>query len=230
MNKKSISIMLTASVLAVLIACIGVFSVSAYVPDATEETIKVPDSSDVTEFTLHTFPTRPEETTVPPATEPTAAENITKEMLGNELRIVEYVYFDMTGYILGNTGALYAAYQKGLEIYNEPNATQEQINAVYHELIAAENNIYIKGWTAAPYLKGDMNKDQQVNVLDATEIQILLASGDVLDDIRCNQADVNNDMRVDIMDATNIQLYCAGEDNPENHTGTYTINYYYYNR
>lgn len=229
MNKKSLPIILTASILAILIASIGAFSASAYVPDATEDTIKIPESTGFTEIAICTFPTRPAET-IEPTTEPTAAADISKGLLYSELNKAVNAYLDVTGFIFENIGTLHDAYQKGLDIYNDPNAAQEQINEIYYELIAAQANIHIIGWTAAPYLKGDMNNDQQVNILDATEIQLALASANVLDDVQSNRADVNNDMHINIMDVTYIQLYCAGDESPENKAGTYSIEYYYYNQ
>ena len=60
-----------------------------------------------------------------------------------------------------------------------------------------------------PLISGDINGDGEVNIKDATELQLLLIS-DEYDGRNKYMYDVNFDGKVDIFDATYIQFYIAG--------------------
>ena len=60
------------------------------------------------------------------------------------------------------------------------------------------------------YILGDVNNDNMVNVMDATEIQKYLAGLIILTDAQKAKGDVNNDGVLNVVDATEIQKYLAG--------------------
>lgn len=66
------------------------------------------------------------------------------------------------------------------------------------------------------YLFGDVDLDQKVSVLDATEIQKSLASLVKLDDLQANLAKVYSDEKVTILDATWIQRWLASLSSNDN--------------
>ncbi len=57
-------------------------------------------------------------------------------------------------------------------------------------------------------LLGDVDKDNKISVMDATEIQLVIAQLS-LNEINSTIADVDKDKSVSVMDATNIQCYVA---------------------
>lgn len=58
-------------------------------------------------------------------------------------------------------------------------------------------------------LIGDVDLDNDINVKDATLIQLYAANLNTLDEAQLIAADVDNSGNVDVKDATYIQLYCA---------------------
>ncbi|MCH5300787.1 MAG: alpha-amylase [Ruminococcus sp.] len=58
-------------------------------------------------------------------------------------------------------------------------------------------------------LIGDVDLDNDINVKDATLIQLYAANLNTLDETQLIAADVDNSGNVDVKDATYIQLYCA---------------------
>lgn len=60
-----------------------------------------------------------------------------------------------------------------------------------------------------PYSYGDVLGDDDINILDATEIQRHLARFIELDDLRYELADFNKDGKRNLIDATDIQRYLA---------------------
>ena len=67
------------------------------------------------------------------------------------------------------------------------------------------------------YLIGDADANGDVNIMDATYIQLYLAMA--ASDIDMDAANVDKDSDVTIMDATNIQLYLAQQGNPDYNIG-----------
>ena len=61
----------------------------------------------------------------------------------------------------------------------------------------------------APYYYGEVNEDYDINILDATEIQLYLSGLKVLSPLRVELADVDGDLDVSVLDATLIQMYSA---------------------
>ncbi len=58
--------------------------------------------------------------------------------------------------------------------------------------------------------KGDTNLDGDIDIADATYIQLYLAQYEELSDFAIQLADVNNDSNLSILDVTEIQRYLAG--------------------
>ena len=65
--------------------------------------------------------------------------------------------------------------------------------------------------TASGYQLGDVNKDNKINVRDATEIQKHVAKIISLDNEAQMVADYNGDGRISVKDATEIQKKIAGK-------------------
>ena len=61
------------------------------------------------------------------------------------------------------------------------------------------------------YLTGDVNRDGNVDILDATAIQKYSVNKTDLDDDQLEFSDVNSDGAVDVFDATAIQRYAVSE-------------------
>ncbi len=70
-------------------------------------------------------------------------------------------------------------------------------------------------------LIGDVDLDGNINVKDATLIQLYAAGLITLDEVSLSAADVNFDIKVDVNDTTFIQLYCAGLNTEGHHVGEY---------
>lgn len=60
------------------------------------------------------------------------------------------------------------------------------------------------------YLYGDVNLNGQVDILDATELQLYIAGAAEFNDIQKKAANVDENAGIDIRDVTEIQLYIAG--------------------
>ncbi len=124
------------------------------------------------------------------------------------------------------------AYAK--EVLANPNATQEEINTAYYNLVAAEQGIKTVGWTAAPFLSGDYDCDDEVTIKDATKIQMLVAKliTNLSDKgIACCFSDVNFDFNINIKDATMVQSFVAGftDEATCGYAGQRRSPQYYYN-
>ena len=63
------------------------------------------------------------------------------------------------------------------------------------------------------YVIGDADSNGDVNIMDATYIQLFLAKA--VASINEDAADVDGDSKTTVMDATNIQLYLAQQGNPD---------------
>ena len=61
----------------------------------------------------------------------------------------------------------------------------------------------------SPYYYGEVNLDYDINILDATDIQLYLSGLTELTPLKVELADVDGDMDVSVMDATLIQMYSA---------------------
>lgn len=94
----------------------------------------------------------------------------------------------------------------------EDNGTATDMNAVYdngymvfttdhfslYALVVPNDNVI-----------GDVNRDGEISIADATEIQMYLAEISSLNDEQLSVADVNDDGKISILDATVIQEYLA---------------------
>lgn len=70
-------------------------------------------------------------------------------------------------------------------------------------------------------LIGDVDMNGQIDVRDATEVQLIIAEYRVLTESQQIAADTNQDQSIDIRDATHIQFYVAGDLQNCGMTGTY---------
>lgn len=69
----------------------------------------------------------------------------------------------------------------------------------------------ISGSTLNGFRIGDVNKTDNISIIDATAIQRYLADKEVFDSIQQRSADANNDGFVNVLDATAIQKYLVEE-------------------
>lgn len=118
---------------------------------------------------------------------------------------------------------LYAKVFAQVIIDNE-NVSQELINKAYIDLKELLDNPVTVGWLAAPYLMGDVDMDDEVNILDVTLTQQYLAKYENIENFW--SMDSNQDGYININDATNIQKYIIGFET-DSIVGTYTPEYYY---
>ncbi len=63
--------------------------------------------------------------------------------------------------------------------------------------------------TLPPYILGDVDGDKEVSIMDATEVQLVVAQIVILDDVKKLAADADRDGEISIMDSTQIQLFVA---------------------
>ncbi|MBQ8860847.1 MAG: leucine-rich repeat protein [Ruminococcus sp.] len=83
-------------------------------------------------------------------------------------------------------------------------------NSLAHRYAVNNNIPYVLLDAKETYLLGDADNDGVVTVLDATLIQLVLASKTEKIDGFDTRADIDNDGVVSILDATSIQQYMAG--------------------
>lgn len=157
--------------------------------------------------------------------EDTEHQNITKSELESKIRELGMSF--PIGSIFSNEMDFWEARDYAEEIVAKENPTQEELNTAYYNLVSAFENLEEIGWNSAPYILGDCDLDGDVNVKDATKIQLALANFDTIP--YYSRADVNNDFSINIKDATMIQLYCANftDEASCGYTGTYSMHYYY---
>ena len=121
------------------------------------------------------------------------------------------------------------------EVLDNPNATQEEINTAYYNLLEAKNSIKQTGYLAAPFLSGDYDGDNTVGIKDATSIQMVVARLYGFDQsngyIGNCYMDVNFDFKINIKDVTMIQCFIAGYTDEAScgYAGQYRSPLYYYN-
>ncbi len=157
--------------------------------------------------------------------EDTKQPDITISELKSEVEMLERSF--PVGSIFRNEMEFWEAIDFAQEIVAKENPTQEELNTAYYNLISTFENLELIGWNASPYMLGDCDLDDDVNVKDATKIQLLLSKLDTI--TYYSRADVNNDFSINVKDATMIQLYCANftDEASCGYTGTYRISYYY---
>lgn len=112
--------------------------------------------------------------------------------------------------------------KEDLQLLENPEATDEQLEAEYNSLLKAVFNTGFTGGCVAPYLVGDVNHDDEISILDVTLIQKELASCDDSYFIHDSFMDANRDLCVSIDDATDLQKYIA-EMPAQNEIGTEDI-------
>ena len=86
--------------------------------------------------------------------------------------------------------------------------------SIYVEITYGDNwlesdNLVIAKGTVVTGLRGDVDLDGKVTVMDATSIQLYKAQMMELNDIQLKNADVDNDNKVTVLDASKIQLFKA---------------------
>ena len=107
------------------------------------------------------------------------------------------------------------------------NPTQEQIDTAYNNLKTADKDREVIGWVGKnSYLLGDTDASDDVNIIDATNVQMYVAK--LAQPVYTKSfSDVDGDHRLSIKDATMIQCFCAKLFNNAGNTGTETFNYYF---
>lgn len=85
--------------------------------------------------------------------------------------------------------------------YSQPDTFNEQ----YDDVKLSFDNCNILN--LACKLKGDVNGDDVISIMDATDIQKYLADISELDDSAKKSADFNDDNTINVVDATDIQKY-----------------------
>lgn len=138
------------------------------------------------------------------------------------------------GTIYSNPEVYDEAVEYAQEVLANPNATQEEINYAYYNLVYINDKLIDIGWKAGPFLFGDNDYDNLVTIKDATRIQEIVARiiRDLSDKgIVCCYSDVNYDFKINIKDVTLVQCYIAGYTDEAScgYTGQYRSPLYYYN-
>ncbi|MDO4883210.1 MAG: dockerin type I domain-containing protein, partial [Oscillospiraceae bacterium] len=95
----------------------------------------------------------------------------------------------------------------GIETYAEFDATNGTWNDLRGFACVSLNIGFICEYEP---ITGDVNGDENVDVLDAAMIQKYTVSRANLSDEQLTVADVNNDNHVDVLDAADIQKFAAG--------------------
>jgi len=85
--------------------------------------------------------------------------------------------------------------------YSKPDTFNEQ----YEDVTLSFDNCNV--YNNSNVLKGDVNGDGMINIIDATEIQKYLASIIEFDNQAKKSADFNGDSFINVVDATGIQKY-----------------------
>lgn len=193
--KKLISILLSVIMIFACITCISL--VTAFATDSDES-----DNTTITEGTINSTGID-----LDPQVTVTRPQAITKEQLDTKLN--ELTAEISIGTVYSNYDEFLTACYDAESVVNAENPTQEQINTAYNNLVHTFENLEPIGVMVGSYYLGDYNNDGDVNIKDATDIQILIAklNTEIFDFTR---ADVDRDMSINIKDATMVQCYCAG--------------------
>ena len=119
------------------------------------------------------------------------------------------------------------AYDNAKAVLANENSTQDIVDKAYNALNTAIGSMEVIGGCCAPYLLGDTNRDNILDVNDVTKLQIFLAK---IENIKENNnhmyADVNQDRYVDVNDVTDIQMYLAGYES-EHRINQLVIEFYH---
>lgn len=120
------------------------------------------------------------------------------------------------------------------EVLANPNATQDELNFAYYNILEAVQTIEIIGIGGAPLLSGDYIQDKEVNIKDVTAVHMVVAKFSNFKQDKNNDycyADVNFDFKINIKDVTMIQCFVAGYTDEAScgYTGQRCSFSYYYN-
>lgn len=113
--------------------------------------------------------------------------------------------------------SLDAAYKQPIQIEYKDGITVAKVEWSLSDVIETftlDDEMKLIGFeftTASGYQLGDVNKDNKINVRDATEIQKHVAKVISLDNEAQMVADYNGDGRISVKDATEIQKKIAGK-------------------
>lgn len=119
------------------------------------------------------------------------------------------------------------AVEEANKVIAKDSPTQEEIDNAYTDVYTAFSQLEIIGWVdSTPYLVGDSDESGDVNIVDATNVQMYVAKLSESDTMNC-YSDVDVDFDLSIKDATMIQCYCAKLDGASGNVGTDTFDYYY---
>ncbi len=193
--KKPISILLSVIMIFTCVTCISHVTTYATDTDGSDTPVVTEESIASTGVDLD------------PQVTVTRPQVITKEQLDAKLN--EFTAEIPVGTIFSNQEDFKKACDEATAVLETEKPTQEQINTAYNNLVYTFENLEPIGVMVGPYYLGDYNCDGDVNIKDATDIQILIAklSTEFSDFTR---ADVDRDMSINIKDATMVQCYCAG--------------------
>lgn len=119
------------------------------------------------------------------------------------------------------------AVEEANKVIAKDSPTQEEIDNAYSNVNEAFNSLEAIGWVdSTPYLVGDSDESGDVNIVDATNVQMYVAKLSESDTMNC-YSDVDVDFDLSIKDATMIQCYCAKLDSSCGNVGAETFDYYY---
>ncbi len=105
--------------------------------------------------------------------------------------------------------------------------TESQLEKAYFNLKTAINNLVNIGYISdESYILGDTDASSDVNIVDATNIQMYVAKLSEPSEMVCF-GDVDGDLNINIKDATMIQCFCAKLLGGAGNVGSETTNYYY---
>ena len=226
---------LTISILLIITSVTGISLVTTY---ATGD-VATPDAYTTTanDTGIDVPPTIANDTgiDIPPSGElDTSVRPVTRQDLERLVYQTSWPHQVVTGTIF-NVKDFNEALEYAKEILAKPDATQEELNNAFYNLVDAGYNVKEIGYGAAPFLSGDCDHDDEVTIKDATYLQEIVVKLKGFDQTygytgNCYK-DVNFDFKINVKDVTMIQCYVAGytDDVSCGAAGKRVSSFYYYN-
>lgn len=129
-------------------------------------------------------------------------DGIDKSVLEATINSSDEIFSTIDLFIPRTVEAFQSSYDQAVTVYNNPFVTQEDVNNANDLLIDAINSL-------EQYQLGDVDMNEDVNIRDATAIQLYCVGLRNLTDTQLIFADVDGDDDVSVKDATRIQLIIA---------------------